>query len=357
MKSLERISRKIEHIEHTLKLDSSSVDSFENIKFIHQSLPNIDVSDVKFDTSVGELDFSSPIFINAMTGGGGERTIHINQALAKVAHKFNMAIAVGSQMSALKNKEERSSFEVVRKENPDSIIISNLGSEATVEQAQEAIEMIDANALQIHLNVIQELIMPEGDRQFTNALNRIKEIVENVSVPVIVKEVGFGMSRETAAKLANIGVHIVDIGGYGGTNFARIENHRRKQSVDIFNDWGIPTPVSICEVKTSHPFISVIGTGGISNGLHIAKALSLGASLVGVAGLFLKELHYNGVEGIESTVERLHFELKMVMTALGVKKIEDLRKVPLIISGDTYHWLEQRGVATKNYATRVLPNT
>lgn len=356
MKRLDRTSRKIEHIEHTLQLSRKEKHSFDDIKFVHQSIPNIDVGDVQLNTNVGELSISSPIFINAMTGGGGERTISINRSLAQIAHKYNLAIAVGSQMAAIKDPKERASFEIVREENPHGIVIGNLGSEATVEQAKEAVAMINANALQIHLNVVQELVMPEGDREFSGSLDRIRAIVEELSVPVIVKEVGFGMSKEMATKLASIGVTMIDVGGSGGTNFAKIENLRREISIDLFNDWGIPTAAAICEVKSSQPFISVIGTGGIRTGLDIAKALSLGCSAVGVAGLFLKQLHDHGSVGVESTVEKLLYELKFIMTALGVRKIDELRKVPLVISGETFHWLRQRGIATKSYAQRVYPH-
>lgn len=356
MKGLDRSLRKIEHIEHTLKIDSQETHSFDDIKFVHQSLPNIDVDQVEIYTKIGELNLSSPIFINAMTGGGGERTIHINRSLAKIAKKYNLAIAVGSQMAALRDRSQRETFTVVRKENPNGVIVSNLGSEATVQQARDAVEMIGANALQIHLNTIQELVMPEGDRHFEGSLIRIAAIVESLSVPVIVKEVGFGMSKETAAKLASVGVSIVDIGGYGGTNFSKIENMRRETALQFFNEWGIPTAASICEVKATQPFISVIGTGGIKSGLDIAKAISLGASAVGIAGPFLKQLNENGVEGVDFMVDRLNFELKMVMTALGINKITELRKVPLIISGETFHWLEQRGISTKSFGIRAHPN-
>lgn len=145
-------------------------------------------------------------FINAMTGGGGEKTLHINEQLAYVAKQHNLAMAVGSQMAALKDESEAASYKVIRKVNPNGIFFANLGSEATIEQAERAVDMIEANALQIHLNVIQELTMPEGDRDFTGVLQRIEKIVLNSKVPVIVKEVGFGMSKETMQQLANVGV-------------------------------------------------------------------------------------------------------------------------------------------------------
>lgn len=163
------------------------------------------MSQIDTATKIGELFLSSPIFINAMTGGGGQTTLEINRALARAA-ETNIPVAVGSQMSALKDPGERPSYEVVRKENQKGLVFANLGSEATVEQAQRAVDMIEADMLQIHLNVIQEIVMPEGDRGFSGRLRRIEEICGTVGVPVSVKEVGFGMSRETAAKLFEAGV-------------------------------------------------------------------------------------------------------------------------------------------------------
>ena len=351
---MSRSERKWDHIRFALQNQQNRSTVFDDIKFIHQTLPNISVTDVRLDHSIGELSLSSPIFINAMTGGGGEKTYQINKELAMAAKLTGVAMAVGSQMSAIKDKGERYTYEIVRKENPQGIIIANLGSEATVENAKIAINMIEANALQIHLNVIQELTMPEGDRDFSGAIKRIETIVKAVDVPVFVKEVGFGMTKETVKTLSQVGVAGVDIGGSGGTNFAEIENKRREKSFSFFNGWGIPTPISIIEAALNTDKISIIGSGGFLTGHDIAKGIAMGANAIGMAGFFLRILVENGLDALQKEIETLHNELTMIMTALGAKNISDLKKVPLIISGETYHWLNQRGIDTKQYSCRSI---
>ncbi|WP_312474339.1 type 2 isopentenyl-diphosphate Delta-isomerase [Neobacillus sp.] len=351
---MSRFERKWDHIRFALENRQNSSTVFDDVKFLHQSLPNISVFDVRLDHSIGGLSLSSPIFINAMTGGGGERTFQINKELAIVAKRTGLAMAVGSQMSALKDKGERYTYEVVRKENPDGVIIANLGSEATSENAKAAIDMIEANALQIHLNVIQELTMPEGDRDFTGVLKRIESIVKAVDIPVIVKEVGFGMTRETVDSLATTGVTAIDIGGSGGTNFAEIENKRREKIFTFFNQWGIPTPISIIEAASNSNNITIIGSGGFLTGSDIAKGLALGANAIGMAGYFLRILMEKGSDALQEEIGNLHKELTMIMTALGAQTITDLQNVPLIISGETYHWLHQRGIDTKRFSQRSI---
>ncbi|WP_042355254.1 type 2 isopentenyl-diphosphate Delta-isomerase [Bacillus rubiinfantis] len=352
---MSRSERKWDHIRFALKNQEKTSSVFDEIKFIHQSLPNIGMSDVRLDHTVGELYLSSPIFINAMTGGGGEKTYRINKELAQTAKQTGVAMAVGSQMAAIKDKSQRFTFEVVRKENPSGIIVANLGSEATPDQAKEAVEMIEANALQIHLNVIQELTMPEGDRDFTGALQRIEAIVRSVKVPVIIKEVGFGMSRETVKLLSNIGAFAVDVGGFGGTNFAQIENERRKRALNFFTDWGIPTPVSIIEAASlmDHQ-LAIIGSGGFRSAIDIVKGMALGAEAVGLAGYFLQTLVRKGIDSLIEEIQTLLQEMTIIMTALGASCIADLKRIPLIISGETYHWLNERGIDTKLYSQRSL---
>ncbi|WP_456278526.1 type 2 isopentenyl-diphosphate Delta-isomerase [Bacillus sp. AK128] len=347
---MSRAQRKIDHIKHAVEVGQVRAHGFEDIQFVHQSLPNLSLEDIKYDSKLGELSLSSPILINAMTGGGGQKTYEINQKLAIVANECNLTLAVGSQMSAIKNRTERDTYEIVRKENPNGIIFANLGSEATVDQALEAIDMIEANAIQIHLNTVQELVMPEGDRDFTGALKRIEQIVNHISVPVIVKEVGFGMSHETAKTLQSIGVKMVDVGGFGGTNFSRIENIRRERTIDFFNDWGIPTVPSLIEVTTNSPLLSVIASGGIMSALDIVKAIRLGAGCVGMAGYLLKVLLEQGVEGVINEVNILHEDIKLIMTALGKEDFTSLKTSPIVIKGPTHHWLTERGIDTTIYS-------
>ncbi|UGB29283.1 type 2 isopentenyl-diphosphate Delta-isomerase [Metabacillus sp. B2-18] len=347
-----RAQRKIEHIQHALSTGQQRSNGFDDVTFVHQSLPNLSVDDINLSSNVGELSLSSPLFINAMTGGGGEDTVIINEALAKAAAETKIAVAVGSQMSAIKDSSERPSYEIMRKVNSKGIILANLGSEATVDQAKTAIDMIEANALQIHINVVQELVMPEGDRDFTNAIKRIENIVKNVKVPVIVKEVGFGMNREVATHLAEIGVSAIDVGGFGGTNFSKIENMRREQVLSYFNSWGISTAASIAEVKHGQHDMSIIGSGGIRHSLDVAKAIGLGASAVGVAGYFLKIFIEKGYDELVQEIKQIHTDLTYIMTALGVKTIKGLQEAPLVISGNTHHWLNERGIETSSYSRR-----
>ena len=287
-----------------------------------------------------------------MTGGGGAETTELNSQLARISREMNIPMAVGSQMAAIKNPQEIETYTVVRKENPDGIIFANLGSEATVDQAKRAVDMLQADALQIHLNVIQELTMPEGDRDFKGALARIEQLVNTIEVPVIVKETGFGISREAALKLQEINVAAIDVGGFGGTNFAAIENERRHRKLAYFNDWGIPTAASLIEVNSAKSNIPVLASGGIQNALDIVKCLAIGASAVGLAGIILKTLV---TEGEEATVEEIGLmkeDLTMLMVSLGANSVQELQRSPLLISGELHHYLTLRGINANTYANR-----
>jgi isopentenyl-diphosphate Delta-isomerase len=347
-----RAQRKWDHIKYALKKNELN-DSygFSDITFVHQSLPDLALNEIRLDHRIGELNLSSPIFINAMTGGGGSRTTNINRSLSIIARELGLAMAVGSQMSALKDPTERESYQIVRRENPTGIILANLGSEATVDQAKQAVDMLDANALQIHLNVVQEITMPEGDRDFKGALQRIEKIVNHINLPVIVKEVGFGMSMETVALLKSIGVAAVDVGGYGGTNFASIENARRELPLSFFNQWGIPTPISILEAQ-SVDTLPILASGGIHSSMDAVKSIALGADAVGMAGFFLKYVLESGVEEAIDKMKQFHNEIRYMMLALGADSISALQTVPVVISGRTHHWLTERGIDTKPYSRK-----
>lgn len=347
---MSRTSRKLEHLKLAMETAKDEVSSFHDAQFVHQALPEAALEEVSISSTIGGLLLSSPIIINAMTGGSDETKI-INENLALLVRETGLSIAVGSQMSALKHKEYLNSYQIIRKTNPKAVVFANLGAEATVEQAKEAVEMVEANALQIHLNVIQELIMPEGDRNFKGTLERIRAIREGISVPLIIKEVGFGISKETAKKLHDNGISMIDVGGKGGTNFAVIENKRRNKPLLFFNEWGIDTIASILEVKTVEG-IEVIATGGVRDGLDIAKAIGLGASAVGMAGMILRVLTKKQLKGAIEYIENLHQELKMIMTGLGAVKPLDLQKRPMVISGKLKDWCELRDLPVKSLANR-----
>ncbi|MGN1401219.1 MAG: type 2 isopentenyl-diphosphate Delta-isomerase [Bacillus sp. (in: firmicutes)] len=340
---MSRQSRKLDHIKYALKSGQSGETGLDDIKFVHNSLPQCSLDEIDLTVKMGELFLSSPIFINAMTGGGGKQTEGINRQMAIAAHETGIGLAVGSQMSAVKDRAEESTYKVVREENPRGFIIGNLGGEATVEQAKKAVDMIEADALQIHLNVIQELTMPEGDRDFRQTMRNIEKIVRQLEVPVIVKEVGFGMSRETVSSLKDIGVTMVDISGAGGTNFSVIENSRRSRLLSYFDGWGISTAASIMEAGAVDK-MDILASGGIRTGLDIAKCMALGAKGVGFAGHFLKIQHERGAEGLIEEIQNLQQDLRYIMTALGARTVDQLSAVPKVISGETYHWLGQRGI-------------
>lgn len=348
---MSRAERKMDHIQFALATSQGAKTMFEDVRIIHQALPGLGVADIRLQPETGDLNLKSPVFINAMTGGGGGETEKLNALLARAAKETGMAMAVGSQMAALKDRNERISYEIVRKENPDGILFANLGSEATVQQAKDAVEMIGANALQIHLNVVQELTMPEGDRDFKGALERIQQIAEQVQVPVIVKETGFGISRETARLLAGAEIAAIDVSGFGGTNFAAIENERRQRKLGFFQGWGIPTAAAIVEVDSVFQK-TVLASGGIQNAEDMLKAFILGANAVGLAGSFLKIAIEKGEAELIFEIQSLHEDLVMMMTALGADSLSGLRNCPAIISGELFHYLTVRGLDPASYANR-----
>ncbi len=346
---MSRAKRKMDHINYALSTGQCRSTWLDCVRFVHQALPGIDLTDVSLEPKTGDLQLKSPVFINAMTGGGGADTLKMNALLARAAKETGIAMAVGSQMAALKDPAERESYRVVRKENPSGVVFGNLGSEATLQQAQEAVEMIEANALQIHLNVVQELVMPEGDRAFNGALERIAIIADSLDVPVIVKETGFGLSKESAELLSTTNIAAIDASGFGGTNFASIENERRKRKLAYFEDWGVPTAAAIVECKQGFSG-TVLASGGIQDAGDVIRAFRLGADAAGIAGSFLKQAVEQGEAGLIEEIQALHEDLAMLMTALGARTIEEIRQCPVVVNGELLNHLQQRGFDTAQFA-------
>ncbi len=338
-----RLRRKEEHILLNQRQHPKQAD-FSDIHFIHNCMPERNLNEVTISTSFLGKAHRSPLFINAITGGT-PRTGRINAGLARVAKECGLPMAVGSQLAALHHPPAISSFQVVRRVNPNGEIWANLGWYATPEQARRAVRMINADALQIHLNIPQELAMTEGDFCFRGILQRVAEIVSRVKVPVIVKEVGFGISWEQAQKLQGVGVAALDVGGQGGTNFIEIEHRRQSKKVSPdLRDWGIPTAISLIETLAAAGNVDVFAAGGMASGLNLAKSLALGAKGVGLAAWPAYILLKQGRIALQNRIRKLEQDLRAIMLMIGASSLAELQNVPLVITGFTAEWLRQRGI-------------
>lgn len=325
--------RKAEHIrlalERRMQLEAHF---FEDYHFEHQALPELDFADI--DTSVEFLGktLHAPLLISCMTGGT-ESAGGINQNLAEAAERVGVALGVGSQRKALEDPDSAASF-AVRSLAPTIPLLANLGAVQLnygygVDECRRAVEMIDADALVFHLNPLQEAIQPEGQVNFSNLLPQMAEVTDQLGVPVIAKEIGCGISAQTARELARIGIRIIDTAGVGGTSWARIEAQRAGdlEIGETFADWGIPTPESIRQLAEV-PGVSVIGSGGLGSGIDAAKALALGADMVGMAFPFLAAAT-ESADAVEEKIRKTIRELKIVMFCLGIREISGLRGVEL----------------------------
>lgn len=355
--------RKAEHVQAALQQDLSAPQtaSWRDIHFVHQALPEVDLDTI--DTSVQFLGrtLKHPILISAMTGGHPDVTM-INYTLARAAERYGLALGVGSQRAGIVNPLVVHSYAITREAAPTAFLLANIGAPQlirqaraepfTLEQIQNAIKMIEANALAIHMNCLQEAAQPEGDRCAVGIARALKKLIVQLDLPIIAKETGAGISHEQALLLKHCGVAAIDVGGAGGSSMSAMEEVRSAQHGDkrahaigaLYRDWGIPTPISIIEAgSTALPLIS---TGGVRSGLDIARALALGASVVGLAFPFLQAASQS-FEAVCELIERLIAELKVAMQLSGAASIGELRRVPVVIMGETYHWLKLRGFEQK----------
>ncbi|TYO97330.1 isopentenyl-diphosphate delta-isomerase [Desulfallas thermosapovorans DSM 6562] len=324
---------------------------FADLLLVHNALPELDWD--KLDTSCSFMGkkLKAPLMINAITGGHSG-VLGINRELARAAAFTGIAMAVGSQRAALDDPAVRDTFSVAREFNPEGLLLANLSALCTLEQALEAVEMINADGIQLYLNVNQELAMPEGEMNFSGVLENIRNLAANLPVPVLVKEVGCGMARETVAALADAGVRYIDVSGWGGTNFAAIEGRRGGKGGIALERWGIPTAISLLEALNAGKTISVVASGGVRTAEDAAKALTAGASLVALAGPFLRVLKKRGPEGLVHYIGELISGLKRVMMLTGASHMAALARRPLVITGLTAAWLKRRGIDIDCYARR-----
>lgn len=329
-----RKSRKQEHIENYLKTTFKGSNLFEDVFLYHNAICELNYDEV--DTSVKFLgkEISFPFMINAVTGGN-DYALEINRDLAKLANEFKIPIAVGSQKVAIDDKENEESFKIVNSYAKDTLIIGNIGALSKPEEAQKAVEMINADALQIHLNLAQELVMYEGDRDFTGLVSNIAEIIKKVQVPVIVKETGCGISGKDAKKLYEIGARIIDISGFGGTNFIEIEDLRNPQiEVSELYSWGIPTALSLLEIKAlKKDDLTIISSGGIKTAMEIAKSVVMGADLCASSGEIINYLIRGGFEITREYIESFRKKFKLLMMFQGAKTVSELKKCDYKLTG------------------------
>jgi isopentenyl-diphosphate delta-isomerase len=336
--------RKSDHLRICLEEDVSGrniTSGFERYRFVHQALPEINLSDVDTPLEMWGRKLKLPLLISSMTGGA-PRAEEINRNLALAAQELGLAMGVGSQRAALKDSTLASTYQV-RQCAPDVLLFANLGAVQLnysygVDECRRAIEMIQADALILHLNALQEAVQPEGDTNFAGLVGKIAHVCSQIEMPVIAKEVGWGISADVARMLWEAGVSAIDVAGAGGTSWTQVEAYRipterGRLVAEAFADWGIPTADSLLAVRSEAipSGMKVFASGGIRNGIDAAKALALGADLVGIARPFLKAASMSAEDTIELG-SVLRDQMRIAMFAIGASNLEQLRTTPHLVA-------------------------
>ena len=332
-------NRKDEHIRYALE-HRSEYNSFDEVELIHCSIPKYNLEEIELKTRFAGCEFKVPFFINAITGGS-ENARKINQKLAKVANECGILFVTGSYSAALKNVQD-DSFEIVKRENPGLKLATNIGIDKDYKAGIKAIEALDPLFLQVHVNLMQELIMVEGSRNFREWENNLQKFVQNIKIPIVLKEVGFGMTEATVKKGIELGIKTFDISGRGGTSFAFIENMRRENGVHYLDNWGQTTVSCLLNLKNYVDKVEVIASGGVRNPLDIVKSLVLGAKAVGISKVILELVVKYEVEKVIEIVENWKNECRMIMCALNANNIEELQNVKYILYGKTLAFFMQQ---------------
>ncbi len=333
-------NRKLEHLRINLKEDvqfQQTGNGLERYRFVHQALPDINLADVTLATRFFGKAMRAPLLISSMTGGA-EEAERINLNLATAAQATGIAMGLGSQRAALEDESLAYSYQV-RRVAPDILLFANLGAvqlnySYSVDQCQRAIEMIEADALILHLNSIQEAVQSGGNTNWKGLVKKIEQVCRALTVPVIAKEVGFGVSEQAARLLAGAGVAAIDVAGAGGTSWAAVESKRApspflRRLAEAFWDWGIPTAISIQQARKAAPNLPIIASGGIRDGVEAAKCIALGAALVGFASPMLR-LADLGVEDTIEGIKLLEEELRTAMFGVGAENIAALQNTPYL---------------------------
>nr|WP_320145827.1 type 2 isopentenyl-diphosphate Delta-isomerase [uncultured Anaeromusa sp.] len=342
-----RQSRKLDHVRCALDLPDGPVQNgFQDVLLLHHCLPDLSLEDISLATAVGNQTLSHPLIINALTGGARDVLV-LNERLAILARETQSILAVGSQYAALEEPALEETFRIVRHHFPSGSVWANLGAHATPAEAAMAVAMLDASALQLHLNVAQELFMLEGDRDFRGYRENIAAICRAVSVPVIVKEVGCGMQREAAEAILTCGVAALDVGGAGGTNFIAIEAKRCEENLPAeLLAWGIPTAYSLLEVghTVQQQGAALIASGGVRTAVDVVKALALGADAVALAAPALRLVWSGDLKAAVREWQILLMQVRKLLLLSGCSCIKEVQKSPVVLTGLAESWSQQRGL-------------
>jgi isopentenyl-diphosphate delta-isomerase len=326
--------RKADHIKINLEKDvrSARTTGLEKYHFVHEALPELDLERVDTGLRLFGKRLAAPILISSMTGGTADAET-INLRLAEAAQEMRIAMGVGSQRAALENPEQAKTFRV-RRAAPDILLFANLGAVQLnygygIDQCRQAVEMIEADALILHLNPLQEAVQDAGDTNFAGLARKIEEICRKLDAPVIAKEVGWGISEGTARLLADCGVAAIDVAGAGGTSWSQVEMYRApdeftRELAATFVGWGIPTADSILNVRRSAPDMSIFASGGLRDGLDIAKCIALGAALGGMAGQFLKAAAIS-TRSVVQLMKLTKRQIEVTMFAAGAESLDALK--------------------------------
>lgn len=332
--------RKADHIRINLEEDvafKKVTNGLESFFFMHQALPELDLAEIDTTVSVFGKSLKTPLLISSMTGGTA-RAREINRTLAVGAQSAGMAMGLGSMRAGIEDPALEGTYQV-RDVAPDILLFANLGAVQLnygydTSHCRRAVDMIDADALILHFNPLQEAVQPEGDGNFSGLLKKIEVVCRELSVPVIAKEVGWGFSREAARQLADAGVAAIDVAGAGGTSWSQVEMYRAPTArharvAGAFIDWGIPTAASIRYCREAAPNMPIFASGGIRDGIEVAKCIALGASLGGLAGEFLRAADRDGVEGVIELAGTITQELRVAMFCAAAGDLVALSRTPL----------------------------
>jgi isopentenyl-diphosphate delta-isomerase len=360
--------RKAEHLSLAAEadVDTRTRAGWDDVHLVHDALPEIDAKDVDVSATFLGRKLRLPLVISGMTGGH-EAARKVNETLARVAEREGVAIGVGSQRAALADARLESTYAVVRDAAPTAFVIGNIGISQLVAQdgeaaltladAQRAVAMVRANALAVHLNYLEESVQPEGQTRAAGASGALRSLARRLGVPVIAKETGAGIAGATARRLAALGVAALDVGGVGGTSFAAVEGLRagargergRELLGERFRDWGVPTAAAVASATPTR--VPVIATGGVRSGLDAAKALALGATLVGVGRPMLRAA-LDGEDAVRAWIAQFELELRTAVFLSGLRRARELRVATVVVTGDTRAWLDALGWRRRRPAER-----